>query len=92
MDRGTASAHTWYMAEVAGFVVPRTILLDQRGTALRLSWHPAEAVAVLSLWREDRCIGTFRAAPSDMAGIISFLSESLASAAVEPGHPLSDAG
>jgi len=59
----------------------RVVLMDARGGGLRLTWHPADGLTVLSLWREDRCVGTFRATPDDMARIISFLSGSLAAAA-----------
>jgi len=65
------------------FTAPREVLLDDRGTALRLSWHPEEAITVASIWRDDSCIGTFRASPADMAAIISYLSSTLANAATE---------
>ena len=64
--------------------------MDERGTALRLTWHPQEGIAVLSLWRDDRCVGTFRAKPGDIARLISYLSDSLASAVTPSGGHLSD--
>lgn len=64
--------------------------MDERGTALRLSWHPDETIAVLSLWREDRCIGTFRATPADLAQIVSYLAEALAGQASGADRRLSD--
>ena len=70
-----------FVAEGPEFGGSRTILLDDRGTGLRLTWHPEPGTAVLSLWRGDRCIGTFRARPADMAALISFLSTVLAGAA-----------
>ena len=71
------------MAEMASrFTAPREVLLDDRGTALRLSWHPEEGVTVASLWRDDRCVGTFRATPANMAAS-SYLSSTLASAAAD---------
>jgi len=75
------------MAEMdSRFTTPREVLLDSRGTGLRLSWHAEEGVAVLSIWRDDRCIGTFRATPSDMASVIAYLSIVLAAQA-EAGLP-----
>ena len=91
LDNRQRPAHTRAMAEVAGPLgVPREILLDSRGTALRLSWHPDETIAVLSLWREDRCIGTFRAAPADLARIIGYLAEVLAGEASASDSQLSN--
>jgi hypothetical protein len=79
------------MAETAGpFGAPREILMDGRGTALRLSWHRDQARAVLSLWREDRCIATFQASPDDLARIISYLAAVLAGAVAKPSRWLSD--
>ncbi|HEX5268547.1 MAG TPA: hypothetical protein VFW24_17415 [Acidimicrobiales bacterium] len=73
------------MADGPEFGGDRQIMLDDRGTGLRITWHPQPGVAVLSLWRGDRCIGTFRAPPADMAALISFLSSVLAGAAA-PGR------
>jgi hypothetical protein len=79
------------MAEVSGALgTPRATLIDRRGTAMRITWHPAEGVAVVSLWRDDRCIGTFRAAPADMAEVIRYLSATLASAVLPIADHLSD--
>ena len=52
-----------------------------RGIGLRLTWHGEAGSAVLSLWRADRCIGTYRAARQDIATVISLLSQALAAAA-----------
>lgn len=91
LDIRSNAAHTRRMAETTDpFGAPRATLLDARGTGLRMTWHPDEGVAVLSLWREDRCIGTFRAGPTDMAGVISYLSEVLATAAAHPSGRLAD--
>jgi hypothetical protein len=79
------------VSEVSGpFGTPRAILIDERGTALRITWHPVERLAVVSLWRDDRCIGTFRAAPADMAEVIRFLSTTLAGALAVVGDDISD--
>ena len=73
------------MAERAEFGAPRQVLLDDRGTGLRVTWHAESGVAVISLWREGRCIGTFRAKPADMSALISYLAGSLASTAAQAG-------
>ena len=59
------------------------IFLDQRGTerALRVSWHPGVGLVVLSLWREDRCVGTFRLEAAEVPALINALVTGLAGAA-----------
>lgn len=74
-----------FVAEGPEFGGDRQVLLDDRGTGLRVTWHPEPGIAVVSLWRADRCIGTFRARPADMAALISFLSTVLARAADSDG-------
>lgn len=81
MDGPAAATHNGLMAEGPEFGGSRQVMLDDRGTGLRVTWHPEPGIAVLSLWRADRCVGTFRAAPADMAALISFLSTVLARAA-----------
>jgi hypothetical protein len=60
------------------------VFLDGRGDdrALRLSWHTEPALGsglvVLSMWRENVCVGTFRLAADDVPAMIAFLSSGLA--------------
>ena len=58
------------------------IYLDPRGDdrALRVSWHPEADVVVLSLWRENLCMGTFRLDVEDVPALIDLLRSGLASA------------
>ncbi|HET9732219.1 MAG TPA: hypothetical protein VFP54_06040 [Acidimicrobiales bacterium] len=53
---------------------------------MRVSWHAAEGLAVLSLWREDPCIGTYRATPADLAEVVSCLAGVLVEAAEAPAR------
>ena len=53
--------------------------------ALRASWHAEIGVVVLSLWREDACVGTLRLTPTEAARLIGTLADGLASAAVVTG-------
>ena len=60
----------------------RDVVLDERGEgrALRVTWHHDAGVAVVSVWREDRCVGTVRVAASDVPGLVAVLTEGLAEA------------
>jgi hypothetical protein len=58
----------------------RGIVLDGRGEgrALRVTWHHEAAVAVVSVWRDDRCAGTVHVAADDVPALIAVLAEGLA--------------
>ena len=49
--------------------------------ALRVSWHAEPACVVLSLWRDDTCVGTVRLTPADAASLVGALADGLAAAA-----------
>ena len=59
-----------------------SIFLDARGAdrALRLSWHTEADLVVLSMWRENVCVGSFRLAVDEVPDLIAFLSSGLGSA------------
>ena len=61
------------------------IFLDARGSerALRVSWHPEVGLVVLSLWREDRCVGTFRLPAVEVPALVNALVTGLAEAAAD---------
>ena len=68
-----------------------TVFFDERddGRSMRLSYHADSAVFVLSLWRFDVCLGTFRLAADDAPELVQQLVESLAEQStknVAPGH------
>jgi hypothetical protein len=56
------------------------VFLDARASdrALRMSWHSADGVVVLSLWRADRCSGTFRLPLAEVPGLVNALVSGLA--------------
>lgn len=56
------------------------VLVDTRGgdRALRVSWHHDLGVVVLSLWREERCVGTFRLSAAEVPALVNALVEGLA--------------
>jgi hypothetical protein len=64
----------------------RALFVDERGTGLRVSWHAERSVTVLSLWRDDVCVGTARLPVTDTARLASFLVDHLGRLAAEkPG-------
>ena len=69
-------------AEVTALPARGEIFCDQRGTdrALRVSWHREVGLVVLSLWREDRCVGTFRLQAEQVPALVNALVTGLATA------------
>jgi hypothetical protein len=55
------------------------VFLDARGDAraLRVSWHRDVGVVVLSLWRGQVCVGTFRLAMDEVPVLIEALRAGL---------------
>jgi hypothetical protein len=55
------------------------IFLDARGDdrALRVSWHYDTDLVVLSLWRENVCIGSFRLSVDEVPDLIAMLRSGL---------------
>ena len=76
------AASQWDMARPRP--LPRTggVFLDPRGEdrSLRVSWHPESDVVVLSLWRDNLCIGTFRLAVDEVPDLIALLRDGLTDA------------
>jgi hypothetical protein len=70
------------MADPAPFPTAASIFLDARGAdrALRVSWHSEADLVVLSMWRENVCVGSFRLAIDEVPDLIGFLSSGLGSA------------
>jgi hypothetical protein len=56
----------------------RTLFTDERGAGLRITWHPERDLVVLSLGRDDVCVGTFRLTVADAHRLVEFLTGHLA--------------
>jgi len=60
-----------------------TILVDARGggRAMRVTWHPEvpdrDGLVVLSLWRDNLCVGSFRLADTEVADLVLALTRGL---------------
>jgi hypothetical protein len=55
----------------------RDLFLDERGTGLRVTWHPERDLVVLSVWQGDRCVGTFRMPVQDVPRLSGLLAAAL---------------
>ena len=57
-----------------------SVFLDARGAdrALRVSWHSEADLVVLSVWRENVCVATFRLAVDEVPALIATLTAGLA--------------
>ena len=79
------------MAKGAPVPAAASVFLDARGAdrALRLSWHTEADLVVLSMWRDNVCVGSFRLAIDEVPDLIGFLSAGLGSAyaGARTAHP-----
>ena len=53
------------------------MFLDERGAVLRVTWHPERDLVVLSVWHDDRCVGTFRMPVQDVPRLSGLLAAAL---------------
>jgi hypothetical protein len=71
----------------------RAVLSDcrSRSRALRASWHHEAGLLVLSVWRDDACVGTARLSPQEAAHlaevIVAGLAEELPPEELPPDEP-----
>jgi hypothetical protein len=54
------------------------LMVDERGSALRATWHDQAAVLVLSVWHDGECAGSVRLPPDEVARLGRFVVTSLA--------------
>lgn len=52
------------------------VFVDDRGQALRVTWHAEAGVVVLSIWRGRACVGTVRLPTEEARRLGGFLAES----------------
>jgi hypothetical protein len=73
---------------VRGLLTRRDLFIDERGVALRVSWHPEQDLVVLSLWQDDHCVGTFHLPVGDVARLKGLLSAALGDRLTQASTPL----
>ena len=55
----------------------RAFFVDERGHGLRATWHLDQGFVNLSMWRQDRCVETFRLSTDEAARLLDFLVDGL---------------
>ena len=73
-------------AEVVALPVGGKILADARGGDrwMRVTWHDEADLVVLSLWRGDACVATFRLTPEQVPALVNDLVAGLAARGERP--------
>jgi hypothetical protein len=60
--------------------MPQEVVFDDRGHALRATWHRDERVLVLSTWHDATCMSSVRLAPADAGRLGACITAALADA------------
>lgn len=50
------------------------VFADERGNALRATWHADAGIVVVSLWRASVCVGTVHLDTADTARLAALLT------------------
>jgi hypothetical protein len=74
------------MSSVSVLPVAGEVFEDARddGRFLRVSWHPADGMCVLSIWRDAQCVASFQLARAAAADLINELVQGLVQPPTEP--------
>lgn len=78
-DREAEPEHHGRMSAARPLPELGSIFLDARGgeRALRVSWHAEADLVVLSLWRDNLCVGSFRIAVDEVPDLVEVLRAGL---------------
>jgi hypothetical protein len=77
LEQRRESDHPRPVANTRALSPRRDMFLDERGTGLRVTWHPERDLVVLSVWQDDRCVGTFRMPVQDVPRLSGLLAAAL---------------
>ena len=77
LEHRPESAHPRSVENTRALSSRRDMFLDERGTGLRVTWHPERDLVVLSVWHDDRCVGTFRLPVQDVPRLSGLLAAAL---------------
>jgi hypothetical protein len=85
LDRSHCAGHHRGMGDVVAMRLATTPALPTQGEVfddvrgegrtLRVSWHGADGVVVLSMWRQSECTGSFRLPVSDLPDLLRALTD-----------------
>ncbi|HVM08858.1 MAG TPA: hypothetical protein VM345_10360 [Acidimicrobiales bacterium] len=67
------------MAEPTEIPHRRELFVDETGAGMRVTWHAEQELFVVSLWRDDVCVGAIRLDAGDTARLVAMLTRALAS-------------
>jgi len=69
----------------------RAYFVDERGGALRVTWHYDRCLVVFSMWRGNTCVASCRLTPAEAVRLREFLSDvALPAPPVERGDRLAE--
>jgi hypothetical protein len=77
LESGPANDHPTAVDDTPALSARRDMFLDERGAALRVTWHPERDLVVMSVWHHDRCVGTFRMPVQDVPRLSGLLAAAL---------------
>jgi hypothetical protein len=77
LESGGRSGHARAVENTSALSGRRDMFLDERGTGLRVTWHPERDLVVLSVWQGDGCVGTFRMSVQDIPRLSGLLARAL---------------
>src|SRR5215211_668464 len=77
LESGGRSDHARSVENTSALSGRRDMFLDERGTGLRVTWHPERDLVVLSVWQGDGCVGTFRMSVQDIPRLSGLLAAAL---------------
>jgi hypothetical protein len=65
------------------------VVQDARGDArwMRVTWHEAEGVVVLSVWRDGSCVATVRVERADVPALVTALVDGLVDGPLDEPAP-----
>jgi hypothetical protein len=86
-----AKPHAWAVRNLHALPTRREVFIDQRDAGLRATWHPEQDLVVLSVWHDDRCVGTFRMPVQDVPRLSSLLTAALGDWVTHAGGTLQPA-
>jgi hypothetical protein len=98
LESRVANDHATAVDDTPALSARRDMFLDERGAALRVTWHPERDLVVLSVWHDDSCVGTFRMPVQDVPRLSGLLAAALgdwvdqAEAGGGPGPPWGGGG
>jgi hypothetical protein len=91
LESNGESAHPRAVENTGALSARRDMFLDERGAGLRVTWHPERDLVVLSVWHDERCVGTFRMPVQDVPRLSTLLAAALGDWVDQSGRPVPSA-